>query len=338
MKINLNPNLVFNSLKGLANVGKVGKKVLIPAGVLAVGGIGAAGKGGLDILHGKRSRKAAEERQTDALARFEALRVQTEQVVVEYGEYQVLVQSRTIGRLADWLERNERQVRRLNFKRVSGITVRVTKVLEFKRNYDEVAQGLAGVVAALGAGAAAPAGALWGVAAFGTAGTGAQIAALGGVAAENAMFAWLGGGPIAAGGGGMAAGAGVLGLVTILPILVIGGATIGVAGAKQKRRGKEHAANIDLEIGRIETSEVLLVALQERVLELRMVLERLESSASIALTKLDSVDFDPNLHAELFLEAYQLSVAVREVLNAKVLDSESGELNPAVLKIIRKFS
>jgi hypothetical protein len=159
--------------------------------------------------------------------------VKTGRAAREYGELQMHVHKEIVGRFADWLERNEHHVKRLNFKMVDGARVRVPSVPRYVADVDNVMTGVIGLASGVGAGVAAQAGALWGVSTYASASTGTAISSLSGAAAENALLAWLGGGSLASGGGGVAAGTAVLGLVTIVPRLIIGGMTVGVRRSRE---------------------------------------------------------------------------------------------------------
>lgn len=325
-------------ISAMASLAKASPKALAALGVAAAAGAAAGTKGTVDMARGRKARKAAQQRHADALARCESVRLNAESVVREYGDFQMRAHASTVGRFADWLERNEHLVKRLNFKRVDGVWIRVPDIPKYKRTVENVATGVSGVVSAVGAGASAQAGALWGVSAFATASTGTAISSLSGVAAENAALAWLGGGTLASGGGGVAAGTAVLGAVSVVPALLIGGMALGVMGARSKTKARHYAAQVDVEIKRIGLVEALLVSIERRVNELRVVLANLVERAAQALDELELLDFDPKLHAREFLRALQLVTAVKEVLNTPVLDPNSGELTEASIEVVRKYA
>lgn len=327
--------VAVTAVKGLA---KVNPKVLVGA-VAAVGtGIAIGVKGLVDTTRGSAIRKAAAARYDEEVARCEEARLQAEAVARQYGEYQMRVHGETVGRFADWLERNEHLVKRLNFKRVEGVWIRVPDIPKYRASVETVSAGLSGIAGAVGAGASAQAGALWGVSAFASASTGTAISSLTGAAAESATLAWLGGGSLAAGGGGVAAGTAVLGLVTVVPALLIGGCTLGVAGARTKTKARGYAARVEVEIARMGFALALVVSTERRVDELRGVLSMLVEKAAAALNELEALDFDPKDHAREFLRALQLVTAVKEVLNTPILDPRSGELTEASIEVVRKYT
>ena len=329
---------IQTALKAVPALGKASKKVLIPLAAGAVVAVGAGAKGAVDTFKGRGIRAEAQCRFEDAVAACEVTRLATEQAAVEYGQHQIAVHKETVGHLADWLERNEHLVKRLNFKKVDGVRVKVPNIPKYVSGVEDVTTGVMGLASGVGAGVAAQAGALWGVSAFASASTGTAISSLSGVAAQNAILAWFGGGAVAAGGGGVAAGGVVLGLVSVVPGLLVGGMTMGVVGARKKSKAREFAATVELEIGRIELAEEMLRAAEQRIQELRGVLDQLAQRAVDALTVLEALEFDPEQHAREFLRAYQLVTAVKEVLNTPVLDPKSGELSEASIKILRKYA
>ena len=326
------------ALKGVPKLPRAGPKVLVPLGVVAAAAIAGAAKGAVDRSQGRGMRKEAAKQHDSALAKCEVVRLDTEAAARSYGEFQIMVQRENVGRFADWLERNEARVKRLNFKKVDGVLIRLPNIPKYASGAQSINTGVTGVVSAVCAGAAAPAAALWGVSKFASAGTGTAIASLRGVAAHNATLAAIGGGPIAAGGGGMAAGAAVLSLTAAVPVLLIGGFTMSINGAKAKTKSRDFAARCAHGVERIALAQELLGAVQERIEELRDLLGRLADRASSALVTLESVDFDPDQHASEFLRAFQLVTAVKEILNTPVLDPSSGELTEASIEILRKYA
>lgn len=326
------------ALKGAPKILKAGPKVLVPLGIGAATAIAAAGKGVVDLSQGRTMRKEATARLEIALSDCEVVRLDTETAARGYGEFQITVHRENIGRFADWLERNEALVKRLNFKKVDGVRIRVPNIPKYVAGTQNITAGVSGVVSAVGAGAAAPAAAIWGVSTFASAGTGTAIASLSGVAAQNATLAAIGGGTLAAGGGGMAAGAAVLSLTAAVPALLVGGFTMGIVGAKSKTKSKNYVASVSLEIERIALAQEMLGAVERRIQELRNLLARLAERASSAIDALERVEFDPEQHASEFLRALQLVTAVKEILNTPVLDPKSGELTEASIEILRKYA
>jgi hypothetical protein len=324
--------------RDIPNIGGARGSVLISLGVAAAVAIGAGVKGTVDIVKGRSTRKEAQKRFDDAIAECEATRLNTERAAREYGELQIAVHKETVGQFAEWLERNETLVKRLNWKKVDGVRIRVPNIPKYVASVEYVTTGVTGLASGVGAGVAAQAGAIWCVSAFASASTGTAIASLSGVAAQNAMLAWFGGGAVAAGGGGVAAGSAVLSLVSVVPGLLVGGMTVGVIGARTKTKARKFAAMVEVEIQRIALAQDLLGAAERRIEELQDLLVRMSERAASALAALNALEFDPELHASEFLRALQLVTAVKEVLNTPVLDPKSGELTEASVEIQRKYA
>jgi hypothetical protein len=322
----------------IPKIAQAGWKVLVPLGAGAVLAAGAGVKGAVDLIKGNNIRNDALKRHEAAIAECEATRVNTERVCREYGEFQIRVHKETVARLADWLERNEHLVKRIDFKRIDGVRIEIPHAPTFSAGVEHVTTGLSGLISAVGAGASAQAAALWGVSTFATASTGTAITSLSGAAAQNAVLAWLGGGSLAAGGGGVAAGSAVLGAVTIVPGLLVGGLTVGIMGARARTKLEGFAAMVDVEIKRLFLTHEMLHAVERRIDELRDLLSRMAERATHALDALDAVDFDPEVHAAKFLRALQLVTAVKEILNTPVLDPRSGELTEASIEIMEKYA
>lgn len=326
------------ALNAVPKVGQARGKLLVPLGAGAAIAIGAGVKGAVDTAKGRGIQKAARKRLDEAIAECESTRMNTERAAREYGELQIRVHGEIVGRFADWLERNEHLVKRLNFKKVDGVRITIPSVPKYVASVDNVATGVIGLAGGVGAGVAARAGALWGVSAYASASTGTAISSLSGAAAEKALLAWLGGGALASGGGGIAAGTAVLGLVGIVPALLIGGMTVGVAGTRTKTKSRDFAATAELEIARIILARDLLGTAERRIEELRVLLGRMSKRGTHALDVLEALEFNQERHASEFLRAVQLVTAVKEVLNTPVLDPRSGELAEASIEILRKYA
>ena len=317
-----------------AHGGDILKKGLV--GLVAAGAL-AATKGVADIVHARLIANEARGRHRQELTNLEAAQAPVHERVASYGVEQLEAVVGTIGRFADWIERNQMAVNRLGHDPVGGIDVTVPELPGMKNEVKEVGGWLKGGVAGAGAAVAAPQAALMGVSAYASASTGTAIAGLHGVAATNATLAWLGGGTLASGGGGVAAGQAMLGLVAAAPAVFIGGITVAVVGSKQKTSARRYAAEIDVACENVRTAIAVMPKISERVDELSEVLRQLVARANDALVDLDRLDFDPDLHAADFARALQLVRAIREVVNTPVLDAETGELTEVSLQIVRKY-
>ncbi|UBH26465.1 hypothetical protein [Aeromonas enteropelogenes] len=127
-------------------------------------------------------------------------------------------------------------------------------------------------------GSSAAAGALAGLAAYGSVGmlasasTGTAIATLSGAAAKSATLAWLGGGSLAAGGFGVAGGTLALGGIVLGPALAIGGFMMASKAEEAVTEARSYAAKIDTQIAEIDKSKVYLKGLRSHAAEMTNVI------------------------------------------------------------------
>lgn len=305
---------------------------------MVAAGVSAAGKGVNDLVRANRTVRSAQQDHELAIAAVEECQGLTHTIAEDYGRDQLRAQADTIGRFAEWLERNEHLVERLDRKVVAGVNVAVPSLPKLRFDVEQARSGLVGGFGALGAAASAQGAALWGVTTFAAASTGTAISGLTGAAATNATLAWLGGGSLAAGGGGMAAGAIVLNLIMIAPAAFITGITVGIVGARQRTKAQEYAAKIAVSIENMETAKMLLEGVDTRIGELRAVLAGLVTRTEHSIDKLESLDFDPDLHGKDFVRALQLVTAIGEVVETPVLDLDTGQLAEVSIKIVEKYS
>ncbi len=313
---------------------------LIPVAIALVaasgGGAGAGTFGFVQMKDAKKIAKAAQESYEVALARHGRATSRTSEQLGAYGERQLEVQATTLADWADWLETNDKKVKRLQRGHVVDMTVAPIDLPELKRLVQQAKLARGGAGAALSAIAAQQA-ALAGVQALATASTGTAIAGLSGAAAESATLAWLGGGSLAAGGGGVAAGGMVLTGVAVAPALLIGGITLAVQGDKALTQARKYEGDVAVAVEEIRLQVLLLARLRKRLTELHAIIDRLDQRASRALKKLQAVDFDPDLHLELFQETALLMAELGHVLNAALLD-EDGDLSASSLAIIERYA
>jgi hypothetical protein len=311
--------------------------LVIPLAVVIAAGASAAGKGVADIAKARSLAKDARLRHEAMLAALESAHVPVHESVSDYGNQQLAAVTETVGRFADWIERNQMAVNRLGHDAVDGVEVTVPELPEMKSEVMQARGWIAGGFAGASAAAAAPSVALMGVSAFGSAGTGVAISGLGGAAATNATLAWLGGGALATGGGGMAAGGVVLNLIAVAPAALIGGITVAIIGSKQKTSAKKYTVEVNVAIENIQSAISLLPKVAERVAELSAVLRALVDRAEESIDALEALSFDPDLHAPDFTKALQLVRGIREVVNTPLIDAGTGELTAVSLQIVRKY-
>jgi hypothetical protein len=168
--------------------------LVIPLAAVIAAGVGAAVKGAKDITAARSIAKDARAQHESALHDLETAQKPVHERVAGYGAQQLGTVSRTIGRFADWIERNQRAVNHLGNEHVDGLEVNVPELPTMRSEVKQAKGWLKGGIAGAGAAVAAPQAALMGVSAFASASTGTAISSLSGAAATNATLAWLGGG------------------------------------------------------------------------------------------------------------------------------------------------
>lgn len=209
-------------------------------------GIGKGVAGVSDMNDAKKIGESAQERHEGARNRLKKEWECTQALAEEYGQLQLDIKIRTIGRFVKFLERiGQRGSHNKQFlEGLEGISIQ--QINEYKAAALEAEQFLKGGFKAAGAAVAAGQGALGMIGLFGTASTGTAIAGLSGAAAWNATLAWLGGGSLVAGGGGMAVGTLVLGGIMVGPALAVGGFMLAGEGEKALTKAREYEAKVGI--------------------------------------------------------------------------------------------
>ncbi|WP_293122957.1 hypothetical protein [Microcoleus sp. bin38.metabat.b11b12b14.051] len=301
-------------------------------------GIGAGITGVSDMNDAKKIGESAQERHERACNRLKNEWECTQALAEEYGQLQLDIKIRTIGRLVNFLERiGQRGSHDKQF--LGGLEgISIQQINEYKAAALEAEQFVKGGFKAAGAAVAAGQGALGMIGLFGTASTGTAIAGLSGAAAWNATLAWLGGGSLAAGGGGMAVGTLVLGGIMVGPALAVGGFMLAGEGEKALTKAREYDAKVNIEITKIDASKDFLERVQRQINELRGVVNNLNARAVQGLNQLESQPFDRNRDADVrkFQKVALLVKSLADIMKTPVLDSE-GNLNPATAKIKAKY-
>lgn len=304
---------------------------LIPAALIAVGavtggsGLALGGKGALAL-------KKAQAQRSEAVKRYEQRREQSEVTVArtngllqQLGIDQQQALTDVVVRMADFLRRNERQVRENERLLVDGVDATTHQITGLTGLDIDAASWIAGVVGTAGVGIGAGTGVTTLAGTIGTASTGVAIKGLSGAAASKATMAYLGGGSLASGGGGMALGATALNFVTIGPALLLGGLVTHTQGDKALTKAKQVVAEVEVGVAALDEFDAKLSAVDDRAEELRSLLGDLGERAVAALDLLESEPFDAKAHAARFQRAMALTMGVRDVAAAPVVD-EGGEL------------
>lgn len=235
----------------------------------------------------------------------------------------------TIDRLTAWFEANERKLKKSDLVwdlEPIEITMDELPEIGFDLKKKLVVGGAKGIVG-VGGKILIPKAIKSGVAKLGKAGNGRPIKQLRGAAHQRALLARLGGGPLAQGGGGMKAGA------RLLEKFGDGGtaAVVGIVhlafGEAERQGAKRFTRKADKSMKQIDNDLATLAAVTYYCDELCAVFNRINSTALDALTDLESVDFDHEIHAEKFQMTIILMKALREVCDIPVV--EAGTFTPS---------
>lgn len=280
--------------------------------------------------------KAAQERYERAVEQLKTDEAATNKLAEEYGKVQLNIIKDTIGRFVAFLESTGRKASESEKRILEGMEFSVQQLKEYKAAAIGAENYFKAGAKSAGAAAAGYGGAVGVATSIGAASTGTAISSLSGAAATNAMLAWFGGGAIAAGGGGMAVGAVVLGGITILPALAIGGFFAASEGEKAMTKAKEHEAKVNTAIADINTAKDHSQTVKQRITELKGVLKSINTRAVEGLNELESQPFDSERDAEKFQQVGILIKGIIEILKTPVLNSE-GKLNLGTVTIIEKY-
>ena len=291
-----------------------------------------------DMNEAKGIGERAQERHEYAVSQLKADWEATNKLAEEYGQLQLDVIMRTIGRFIAFIERIGQRNKKSEKEFLEGLDgISVQQIKEYKAAAIEAEQFFKGGAKAIVAATAGYGGGMGLATSVGVASTGTLIGSLSGAAAWNATLAWLGGGSIAAGGGGMALGSLVLGGITVGPAVLIGGFVLAGEGEKALTKAQEYEAQVNTAIAKIEEAKEFLQQVKRRITELSNLVESLNTHAVVGLNELESqATFDKNRDASKFQKVGLLIKALAEIMKTPVLDSV-GQLNPATASIKAKY-
>jgi hypothetical protein len=280
--------------------------------------------------------KAAQERYEHALEQLKRDEAATNKFAEEYGKVQLNIIKDTIGRFVAFLESTGRKASESEKRILEGMDFSVQQLKEYKAAAIGAEQYFMAGAKAAGAAAAGYGGAVGVATSIGAASTGTAISSLSGAAATNAMLAWFGGGAVVAGGGGMAVGVWVLGGITVLPALAIGGFFAAREGEKAMTKAKEHEAKVNKAITEINVAKDHSQKVRQRITELRGVFESMNTRAVEGLSQLESQPFDAKRDAEKFQQVGLLMKGLVEMLKTPVLNND-GKLNLGTVKVLERY-
>jgi hypothetical protein len=312
---------------------------------MALFGVGMIADG-LASADEEQAQEIAEDSQSRyeyACEAIEELGEATQGLAVEYGILQLAVKQNTIGRFITLREQINRTCSHKDrtflesFEGTKPQQIREYQSIRLEANFI-ANSGLIAADTIIGVAAEqlVEKGSLALVGLFGTASTGTAISGLSGIAAQNATYAWFGGGSIAAGGGGMALGGLVLGGITFIPTLLFSGFRL-AKGDKALTEAIEYQEKVNIEIDRIIEVENFLLKVQERICDLYNLVNELDDKAIDILNQLESKSFDRDRDAAKFQKLTFLLRAVVEIMKAPVLNN-NGKLNPGTKILVVKYS
>lgn len=314
--------------------------LILGAAALATGalGVGAGISGLSDMDEAKEIGKNAQRDYEDAIYYLNSQREKTNQIAQDYGEFQMDIVVRTIGRFIEFIEKNIGKANQSQQKFLEGFDgISVEQIKKYKTATIEAENFFNGGVKAIGGAAAGYGGAMSLATSVGVASTGTAISGLSGVAATNATLAWLGGGSLAAGGGGMALGSIVLGGITIGPALMLGGFVFAGQGEKALTKARQYEAEVNKATAEIDAVSDFFEQVIRRINELGGLLKSLNNQAIHGLDELESLKyFDKNRDAGQFQQVALLIKAISEIIKTPVLDGE-GWINPTTGAITARY-
>jgi hypothetical protein len=130
--------------------------LVIPLAIVAATGGVAAAKGVADIA---KSRSVARDARVLHEATLYALEIEQKPVhecVAAYGHQQLDAVTGTIGRFADWIERNQMAVNRLGHDPVEGVEISIPELPEMENEVKQARSWITGGLAGASAAVAAP--------------------------------------------------------------------------------------------------------------------------------------------------------------------------------------
>ncbi|WP_370327693.1 hypothetical protein [Euzebya sp.] len=315
--------------------------IFIPALIAGAGAIASAG--GLGSAYRGRQ-KLAEARliADDAKAKYDRATAlthraadATEVLVSSYSAQQADAVHVVVDRMVAFLIRHRQEVRRSLQALIDNTSVTVGEIEELQGNAP-VADIMRGAIKAAGTGAAVYTGVPSVVAAMASASTGTAISGLSGAAAQNAVLAWLGGGSLAAGGGGIALGSAVLNVAVAGPVMLVGGLVLNGHAEKILTAATEYRVSLELNAEEQRVLRSKLRGIRRRVTELSDVLGSLVDRATDALDRLEGVDFDPDVHTDLFSAAIMYATATKAVVDTPLL-ADDGTLNEETHRLVINY-
>jgi hypothetical protein len=301
-------------------------------GSAAIGAFaGAAGKADMDLAReiGDRAQKRHKRAVTNFQAKFEA----TNNLAQAYGQLQIRIKVRTIGRCVSFIERIGQEASQSDKRFFGGLDISVQQLKEYKATALEAEKVSKGLASGAGAGVAG-AGAVGVAQAFGT----VAVPQLFGLFTTEVAVSQLGAAGVLTylGGGSMALGGAVLGGIALGPALMVSGFHLAGKGEKALTEARKYQAKVETEIGKIEAAQEFLQQVEQRIRELSQVAHKLEQQASLMLNALESKPFNGSQDTGKLQQVWFLVKALAEITKTPILNSE-GKLNYGTVTILEKY-
>jgi hypothetical protein len=198
-----------------------------------------------------------------------------------YGELQIRVRHRTIGRFVAFIERIGQKASQSDMKFLAGLEgISIQQLKEYKTVALEAEEVCKGLGSSAGAGAAAGATAVGVAQTFGT----VAVPQFFGLFSTNVAVSQLGMSGVAAwlGGGSMALGGAVLGGIALGPALAVGGFQIAGKGEEALTKAREYEAQVNVEVAKIEEAKDFIRRVERRVKELGKLVSDLDNRVAVA--------------------------------------------------------
>jgi hypothetical protein len=309
-------------------------------------GLGAAGAGALGIAKGSEGisnfnkaeeiGKAAEKLHKESVTNLEDQWQETNRLAGSYGNLQLRVRQRILGRFIEFIQRHGQKVSEseqqfLEGLECSSIHQQLPEFKALKLEADDLLKSIrdgAGVGLAAGAGAANLVGVIGKISIpqfFGLFTKQVAVAELG----LPGVALWLGGGNVLVGGA-------VLGGVAIGPALAVGGFQLAGKAEKALTQAQEYQAKVNINIEKIKLAEDFLKKVELRIREIGILVRKLETYSSQCLDDLESQEFHPVRDAYKFQKVALSVTALVEISKTPILDNE-GNLNPLGVTIKAKY-
>lgn len=312
--------------------------IAIALAVAASGGAGLGIKGGLDIKDAKQRHERAVRAYGNRRAVSVSLSEDVNAQLKELGVRQESAVSEVVVRMREFLRRHEQAVSERERFLIDGLEAVLAEVgLSDHPDFAKVASAQ-GLVGAISAGVGTYMGVPFAVTALASASTGTAISSLSGAAATSALYAWLGGGAVAAGGGGVAVGSMMVAPIAVAPAVLVGGFVLATNGALAQTEAKRIEVATAEAKAQLDVADAKVRGVARRASEVSEVLEEMARRAVEALNSLESETFDLDRDRGRFARAMILTIAVRDLIAAPLLSpdgSASEESREAVVRYRR---